>query len=85
MKAKKRSKGAHALRIDLMSVGYHLERASDALLLETKNARDLGAVDQLAIAIKALRAIVNTRDSDARSKGVAQAALDKMEVTSAAS
>lgn len=75
-----RSKGAHGLRSELMALGYHLEGALDALERATKRAREAGAVDQLAVATKALRAIANTSTTDARSKGVAKAALEKMEI-----
>lgn len=80
MKKRTKSKGAHGLRTEHMTLGYHLEAALDALANAKKRGAELGAVDQLAVATKALRAIVNTSTTDARSKGVAQAALKKMEV-----
>ncbi len=79
---KKTSKGTHGLRTELMALGYHLEAALDALEVAKKRAREAGAVDQLAVATKALRAIANTSTTDARSKGVARAALKKMEIPS---
>ena len=77
---KKTSKGAHGLRIAHMALGYHLEAALGALKKAKKRGAEVGAVDQLAIATKALRAIANTSTTDARSKGVAEAALAKMEI-----
>lgn len=80
MKKAKKSRGAHALRIDLMNADYHLERASDALREARKRAKEAGATDQLALEVKALRAIANYSLADGRSKGIAVGALKRMEV-----
>lgn len=79
-KSKRASSGAHGLRIEHMNLGYHLEAALDALESAKKREREAGAVDQLAVATKALRAIANTLTADPRSKGVAKAALKKMAI-----
>ena len=72
--------GALALRGKLSLMTYHLESAIDYAERATQHARELGANDQLAVAAKALRSIANSSASDARSKGLAVAALEKMGV-----
>jgi hypothetical protein len=79
MKARK-SKGAHGLRVDLMNVEWHLGAVMDSLESAKRRAREAGATDQLAVAVKALRAIASTKSTDNRSRGIAEAALQKMEV-----
>lgn len=82
MKKKCRDKGALALRVNLLHIRYLLEAAQETLDLADRNAKELGVVDQLAIATKALRSIANYSKADGRSKGVAKGALAKMEVKS---
>lgn len=75
---KPRSKGAHALRLSLANVLYHLEVAGASLAIAKTQSNDLGATDELAIAVKALRGIANYSKADARSAGLARAALKRL-------
>ena len=83
MKRKRRlkSKGAHGLRIDLMNMRWHIEAAQDALDGAEHRASELGVVDELGVAVKALRTIANSADADKRSRGVAAGALKQIRVS----
>lgn len=75
-----KSSGAHGIRIAHGNIEWHLGAAFEALEEAKKRAGELGASDQLAVAVQALRTIVSTKTADSRSLGIATAALAKMGV-----
>lgn len=77
---KKKSRGAHGMRLAIMTLERHLDGALEQVAILRKRARDVGVIDQVAVAVRALRSIANSTDADARSRGLARAALAKMEV-----
>jgi len=63
----------------ILSARYHVEAASRDL--QEVVLKGLATDEQLAHAVRALRHIVSSRSSDARSRGLAVAALKKIGVS----
>lgn len=79
-KKKPKNSGAHGLRKELLALDYAINLAQGHLQLAMTNAQRVGATNQLAIAVKALRSIANSGESDNRSRGIAEATLEKMNI-----
>lgn len=72
--------------MELTTIGEHIDAAEAAFKAELNRARDalnrareLGVVDQLAVATKALRTIEYSANSGALARSMAKSALKKME------
>jgi len=76
----KKARGPVGLRASVGLAMYHMEQLQKALGVVKKRSVEVGATDQLALAIKALRSIANSTGADGRSAGIARGALRRLGV-----